>query len=794
MAARAAAIAAAAGWVASVQELPREETRWFYAKAPVTHLTTGPIIPESNSLRRFSHYDSIVLEIAFRKKEQEYIAEWWKEYGEAGGSHKDETSVADVLPNAEDDADEVDIGVVVRGGLYEVDLKTRLCTTAYWIGEAYRVQRGTWFAEKSSATWLPVREDVAEQLETAYRNQATFAWRKRIVQSSGVNASRVELSTTLGWHALFMGEGDQWEAYLCPDDMTTKLTRALTGSSGSKPVGYKLRRGYLHPDVSTLSTTSRAREEREDYCAQVPVGHLMLVVHGIGQRMLGADFPGQVGTMRDAAYEMAKQNLPLELRSKQRVEYLPVLWRKTLAIAADDLADEITMDSLRSVRDMLNATALDVLYYMSPPHCQNIIFEVTRSLNRVYRKFRRRNPVFTGKVSIIGHSLGSVLVFDILSHQAGGSAADYHPDTEQEREDHTALLQSAFPNLRDSPPTTPVAAATPAGAGIEAVEAPAASTPSPTTPPPKPADIQIASLQTQIDQLQSRIDALKTASPAAESAEDLYEPLFRSPQSQKPERPDPVAENISYSPPITYMRLLFPVHTYIALGSPLGLFLALRGIMIGPSTPITINKEMPAVEHMFNLFHPYDIVAYRLEPLVTRDMSKIKPVRVPYHKGGSRFHIGVQKFSEDIWAGSSRLSANMRSVFSKKSSSGPSEQDDPEKITDPVLLTLASSNNGRMDFALQEASFENAYLAAVNAHWIYWTDNDTALFIMNHIYKDIDAVATTSHRRVITNEEPSHVPSVNLLASDGVKPDPTAFQNAIADSEAFHEALKMVSR
>lgn len=31
--------------------------------------------------------------------------------------------------------------------------------------------------------------------------------------------------------------------------------------------------------------------------------------------------------------------------------------------------------------------------------------------------FFKRNETFKGKVSIIGHSLGSLIVFDILSHQ-----------------------------------------------------------------------------------------------------------------------------------------------------------------------------------------------------------------------------------------------------------------------------------------------------------------------------------------------------------------------------------------
>lgn len=41
----------------------------------------------------------------------------------------------------------------------------------YWHGENRRVLRGHWFARKGGLDWLPLREDVAEQLELAYRCQ-----------------------------------------------------------------------------------------------------------------------------------------------------------------------------------------------------------------------------------------------------------------------------------------------------------------------------------------------------------------------------------------------------------------------------------------------------------------------------------------------------------------------------------------------------------------------------------------------------------------------------------------------
>jgi hypothetical protein len=56
----------------------------------------------------------------------------------------------------------------------QVDLVKRHCFPVYWNGENRRVLRGHWFARKGGLDWLPLREDVAEQLEIAYRSRASW--------------------------------------------------------------------------------------------------------------------------------------------------------------------------------------------------------------------------------------------------------------------------------------------------------------------------------------------------------------------------------------------------------------------------------------------------------------------------------------------------------------------------------------------------------------------------------------------------------------------------------------------
>nr|POE76241.1 phospholipase sgr2 [Quercus suber] len=75
--------------------------------------------------------------------------------------------------------------------------------------------------------------------------------------------------------------------------------------------------------------------------------------------------------------------------------------------------------------------------------------------------------------------------------------------------------------------------------------------------------------------------------------------------------------SMNYTPNIKYMKLEFKVDTFFAVGSPLGVFLTLRNIRIGIGKgkeywgEENISEEMPACRQMFNIFHPFDPVAYR---------------------------------------------------------------------------------------------------------------------------------------------------------------------------------------
>ncbi len=67
-------------------------------------------------------------------------------------------------------------------------------------------------------------------------------------------------------------------------------------------------------------------------------------------------------------------------------------------------------------RSLISDLALDVLLYQSG-YREQITEIVLKESNRIYGQFLERNPSFKGKVHIMGHSLGSAIMSDILCRE-----------------------------------------------------------------------------------------------------------------------------------------------------------------------------------------------------------------------------------------------------------------------------------------------------------------------------------------------------------------------------------------
>ena len=858
------------------KDCPPLKTRWYYA---VDVPKRKPIAPEQPVAKEeklkpppapkkfvaFSNTDSQAIENAFQTLDTE--------------AAKDDSSqtTSTRVPVNED-------------YLFDVHIEKRELEPAYWLGPIYEVRRGSWFFDEGSSL-RACDENLANQLEEGYLKDAP--WRRAptaSIRSASQPRSRPssmlaakdaaakiagtatpnELQTTgssiPNSHRLFGAHmnttvtyQDAKAAYLAQDDLMSWMTSSVYGRFGTfggtrvvrgwsdftkavdtskavdisnkdkpgsktadsegdksdekaagdkKPADERPQRTALERQLSSLAglgerseneeklaaEEARAEQEREMEEARERDGddqartidHLVLVTHGVGQRLgLRLDsinFVHDVNTMRKtmkAVYNSAPDLQAISGDPKNcRVQVLPICWRHLLDFPKQslrlnrkesDLADvdadleedypslqDITIDGVPAVRNLITDLAMDVLLYQSA-YREHIASIVQKECNRVFNLFRQRTD-FKGKVSICGHSLGSAVAFDILCRQEG--------------------------NVKTRP----------------------------------------------------RRVSSKTTREAGLAHNDL--------------------------------KLDFPVENFFAVGSPIALFQMLKGrtisgrdsaldkdLPVSPfdSDPMTndpfdasarlgvpgmskdllpISTSSPKCAEFFNIFHPTDPIAYRVEPLISPAMAQLKPQSLPFTKKGLLNAPGIanisQRVGQQVMSSWYNLTSGVASTLINRSlgitgeeqalpqdrakqpalqAAGATEQAfipngdkqapvaDPKKQQDiadaakaahqdhfPTLIdteieTLyagfqkrrrshtstasdepsgleyemeqerarklkreeakvkALNSNGRVDYHIQEGMFDLSLLASIASHLSYWADEDCNHFIMGQMLK-----------------------------------------------------------
>ena len=240
------------------------------------------------------------------------------------------------------------------------------------------------------------------------------------------------------------------------------------------------------PDPEQQEEEARKRDEKEirdDYRDNAEdqgreIEHLVLVTHGIGQRlglrMESVNFVHDVNVLRKTIKDVYGSSPDLQALNAEvdkthknsGIQVLPVCWRHLLdfprqatrpnraehdladAAALDDdddddddgdeeqypSLDDITVEGVPAVRNLVTDLALDILLYQSA-YCEHISRIVQRECNRIYQLFVARNPGFKGHVSLVGHSLGSAILFDVLCRQSDSRSRRSAPASRQDRSD-----------------------------------------------------------------------------------------------------------------------------------------------------------------------------------------------------------------------------------------------------------------------------------------------------------------------------------------------------------------------
>merc|ERR1719384_361424 len=416
--------------------------------------------------------------------------------------------------------DERDFFIVVRGGIYEVDLQEWKCNSIYWPGPGLEIMRGTWFHDTS---WQPVECEHADRIEAEHikrflgHKMADYVWDAKTSMRR-----EIQIQHTMSFPGEYRVE---WmspeETYMHLENTGSKIYRGLVETVGmKKSAGYRIFRGYKE--------LCNAADRLPD------VTHAVFVVHGVGGVMDDSTIGRNAALLRDNVSHILTKCFPkFQEQSGQRVEFFPVEWRTNLKLD-EGLVDAITPQRVLGLRNMLNCTAMDIMYYTSPLFRMEIWAALQHELNRLYEMFTSRNPHFEangGKVSIVSHSLGCVITYDVLS---GWSQEVEHSWC---------------------------------GAQV-----------------PRP--------------------------PSAASSSRRYFP--------HPTKPPQPAE----------CGLMFRIENLFCLGSPLPVFLSLR--WRDPTNTDYHDHILPRdrVKFLYNIYHPCDPVAYRIEPIFMKIYAQLEPVHI----------------------------------------------------------------------------------------------------------------------------------------------------------------------
>lgn len=198
---------------------------------------------------------------------------------------------------------------------------------------------------------------------------------------------------------------------------------------------------------------------------------------------------------------------------------------------------------------------------------------------------------------------------------------------------------------------------------------------------------------------------------------------------------------------VKHPQLDFRVANTFMIGSPLAVFLMLRN----QHNPLDEDFYLPGCRRVFNIFHPYDPVAYRIEPLISRDNSNVEPKIITHWKGGFRVQYQTKLLWRQIVDNTMRTQKTVvRAVEAGIEGIGlldntvddlMLEDDDESSImSDDTSFQVIQVGNlcggKRLDYMLQEKEIENAneYLSALAAHSSYWGERDLSLFIARQIF------------------------------------------------------------
>ena len=376
------------------------------------------------------------------------------------------------------------------------------------------------------------------------------------------------------------------------ENLNRKTSFHLTNNKGNSP-------SHSTHDIFSTPSPSEIPEkiiincdfdsDPYSFAQEIPAAideHLIFVVHGIGQ-----DHKKLKNTLEKIKSTILRIYEKKSNLFDKQIHVRIIDW-KTPLIAKEQQAFNNLVDynnDTRYPKMFIQQVPLDVLHYLSLRNKYNILNDVVFQMNSYYDLVSKHRPLFKGNVSVVGHSLGSVILYEILTNMSNSKYSD--------------KKSFNFGNIKSM------------------------------TKSPQEDAFEVI---TQLDR-SSRKDNLKEyLNKNVVDTKILDEIIIDQdtidnnlPGIYSNSTPKEQSTIHSLDPNINPMK--FPVDNLFTMGSPLSLFLSVEH-------GINYNlQEMETVKDFHNIIHPMDPVAYRIEPLIM-DYTKFNSSFVLSHWENEGIH------------------------------------------------------------------------------------------------------------------------------------------------------------
>ncbi|XP_066509616.1 membrane-associated phosphatidylinositol transfer protein 2-like isoform X4 [Hoplias malabaricus] len=354
---------------------------------------------------------------------------------------------------------------------------------------------------------------------------------------------------------------------------------------------------------------------------------LILVLHGGNILDTGcgeqSSKQGDVNTITSAFDTVMRVHYPSAMgRIAIRLVPCPAVCADAFSLVSNLSPYSYDEGCLSSSQDHIPLAALPLLATSSPQY-QDAVATVISRANQVYSEFIRSldGASFSGQVCLIGDCVGGILGFDALC----SSSQTVCESQSSSRRGSVVSVQD--PDLLSPGIIINCSQDTSSSGSLSTLEGSRQLSRSNIDIPCSggPDDPKRQLPRKRSDSSTYEVDTIKQHQAFLTS---LHSSVLRN---------DPGSRRSSNSTMLecgTLGKFDFEVSDFFLFGSPLGLVLALRKTVI---PMLDVAQLRPACQQVYNLFHPADPSASRLEPLLEKKFHLLPPFNVPRYQ---RFPLG----------------------------------------------------------------------------------------------------------------------------------------------------------